>query len=297
MYSVASYFSWSSSEDDEQQEEKRIKKDLVLQRRWIRSTANPMDLPNSKYKMYFRLNKEAFLYILNLIESNFPERRSVSVPTILKLAATLRFLAEGGYQKGVGNDFNLGLAQPTFSIILKEVINFLEEYLCPLWIKMELSEEEKIEAKLHFFQQAGIPGIIGAVDGTHIKILAPKKADQHMYYNRKGYFSLNVMLVCDHRMRIRYADARHAGASHDSLVWNSSELRGTLQRKYDGGERSKWLLGDAGYPLEPFLITPFRSPEVGSRQSLFNTKHSKTRNIIERSIGVLKNRFRCLLAA
>ncbi|XP_055910547.1 putative nuclease HARBI1 [Eupeodes corollae] len=164
-------------------------------------------------------------------------------------------------------------------------------------IEMELSEEEKNEAKLHFFQQAGIPGIIGVVDGTHIKILAPKKADQHMYYNRKGYFSLNVMLVCDYRMRIRYADARHAGASHDSLVWNSSELRGTLQRKYDGGERSTWLLGDAGYPLEPFLITPFRSPEVSSRQSLFNTKHSKTRNIIERSIGVLKNRFRCLLAA
>lgn len=44
-------------------------------------------------------------------------------------------------------------------------------------------------------------------------------------------------------MRIRYVDARHAGASHDSLVWNASEFRGFLKRNYDGGERNNWLLG------------------------------------------------------
>lgn len=44
-------------------------------------------------------------------------------------------------------------------------------------------------------------------------------------------------------------------------------------------------------------MTPYRSPDEGSNHSNFNIVHAKTRNIIERTIGVLKNRFRCLLGA
>ena len=53
------------------------------------------------------------------------------------------------------------------------------------------------------------------------------------------------------------------------------------------------LLGESGYPLRPWLLTPVlisTSPqEVG-----YNEAHMKTRNIIESSFGLLKSCFRCI---
>lgn len=121
--------------------------------------------------------------------------RSTFIPTTLKLATTLRFLAQGSYQLSVGNDFNLGLSQSSVSLILEETLNVLQNVICPQFIKFEMTDEEKMESKLYFFEKTGFPGVIGCIDGTHIKILAPPKEDQSVYYNRKGYFSLNAMIV------------------------------------------------------------------------------------------------------
>lgn len=55
-----------------------------------------------------------------------------------------------------------------------------------------------------------------------------------------------------------------------------------------------FLSGDGGYPLRPFLITPFRTP-VGAAQQLFNKTHCTVRCRVEIAIGRLKNTFRCLL--
>lgn len=121
--------------------------------------------------------------------------RSTFVSNTIKLATTLRFLAQGSYQISVGNDFNLGLAQPTVSAVLTETLIVLQDVLCPEWIKLQMTEDEKTESKLAFFEKTGFPGVIGCVDGTHIEILAPNKEEQNIYYNRKGRFSLNAMIV------------------------------------------------------------------------------------------------------
>lgn len=145
---------------------------------------------------YFRLSKESFRNVLDEITPKLNSgRRSLALGPEIKLATTLRFLAQGSYQTSVGNDFNISLAQPTVSKVLSEVLDACETTICRRWIKASMSEEEKYECKEYFFTKCGIPGVVGCVDGTHIKIVSPGKDDANLYYNRKGFYSLNAMVV------------------------------------------------------------------------------------------------------
>ena len=52
----------------------------------------------------YRLNKEAFTIVLESVKEHLQHG---SIPPVLQLAATLRFLAEGSYQRSVGKDFSI----------------------------------------------------------------------------------------------------------------------------------------------------------------------------------------------
>lgn len=54
-------------------------------------------------------------------------------------------------------------------------------------------------------------------------------------------------------------------------------------------------VGDSGYALRPWMITPIRDPPEGTAEADFNDCQMSARNTIERVNGVWKMRFRCLL--
>ncbi|XP_018368221.1 PREDICTED: putative nuclease HARBI1 [Trachymyrmex cornetzi] len=49
-----------------------------------------------------------------------------------------------------------------------------------------------------FQRSCGFPNVIGAIDGTHIKIRTSNE-DADSYINRKGFHSMNVQMICDSR--------------------------------------------------------------------------------------------------
>ncbi|XP_053691612.1 putative nuclease HARBI1 [Sabethes cyaneus] len=262
---------WSSVDffltDDSDEESANVS----VMRRNIRDSSNPLSLSDDDCVKMFRLNKEAILYLLNLTQEEFKMTyRNTAILPVRRICASLRFLATGSYQQCVGNDLNLGLRQPVVSKVLAEFLKVMERKVCPLWIKSDMTSDEKKSASTTFYSKSGIPGIIQVIDGTHVKIISPGKDTRHMYYNRKGYYSINALISCDHEHTIRFVEARYPGSYHDAFIWSFCALR---------------------------QFYTLRNTRVGSREQHFNQKHSKARSIIERVIGILKARFRCLLGA
>lgn len=74
--------------------------------------------------------------------------------------------------------------------VLRRLIHFLSGISASV-IKWP-SDLEKNEIERHF-REKGFPGVIGAIDGTHIKINKPE-ADPDSYLNRKHFHSIQVSI-------------------------------------------------------------------------------------------------------
>ena len=81
--------------------------------------------------------------------------------------------------------------------------------------------------------------------------------------------------------------AKWPGSVHDSFILSNSGVPTYMEQQL---MKNSWLLGDSGYPLKKWLMTPKTNPN--EQEKRFNIAHARTRNVIERAFGVLKSRFR-----
>ncbi|XP_054745998.1 putative nuclease HARBI1 [Anastrepha obliqua] len=136
-----------------------------------------------------------------------------------------------------------------------------------------------------FYNKFGIKGVIGVIECTHVATLSPQSliaaVVPHEYMNRKRYYSINVEAICHDELIFQNVHARFPGLCHDSGIWTTSPVGIKLIREHILGAY-KWLLGDSGYPLEPWLLTQIATPTSAS-EKMFNKTHIKAKNTIERA--------------
>ncbi|KAG6940320.1 hypothetical protein G0U57_017458, partial [Chelydra serpentina] len=127
----------------------------------------------------------------------------------------------------------------------------------------------------------GFPNCGGAIDGTHIPILGLDHQGSQ-YINRKGYFSMVLQALVDHKGRFTSINVGWPGKVHDARVFRNSGLFRWLQegiyfpdRKITVGdvEMPIMILGDPAYPLMPWLMKPYTGA-LDTEKELFNYRLS-----------------------
>lgn len=260
--------------------ERAIRKERVF-----RDRNNPLDIYNDQELVErLRFPRETILMLASRLENAIhpPTERNHSIPAVLQVCVALRFYATGSFLNTVGDA--VGLHKSTVSRIVYKVSSELSKMLPEF--PNNTAALNKMKADFHSI--AGFPNVVGCIDGTHVRLQGPS-ADEHLYVNRKGYHSINVQAICDANLKITNCVARWAGSTHDSRILQHSQIG----EAFDQGLIDGILLGDSGYPLKPWLLTPFLNPNNRAQQR-YNNAHCKTRNTVERTFGVLKRRFHCL---
>lgn len=104
----------------------------------------------------------------------------------LQVMLALRFYATGTFQTVIGELF--GVDRSTASRTISRVTEVLVRQM-PKWVSLPNQQEADL-TKEKFFAKAGFPNVVGCVDGTHVRILAPS-VNEHEYVNRKNFHSIN----------------------------------------------------------------------------------------------------------
>ncbi|XP_022823108.1 putative nuclease HARBI1 [Spodoptera litura] len=249
------------------------------------------EIPDNNFIDAFRLDKETFTLLCNDLRAHTSLRGTKHISLETKVLCTLSFLATGSYQRIVG--VTQFLPQRTASRCIREVVEALNSDYMLNGIRFPQTQQERQALRQEFQRRFNLPGVVGCIDCTHVAIVKPAR-DEHLFFNRKGYHSLNVQMICDHNLKILNVNAKYGGATHDSFIWASSQVEPFMRELHRRGEQT-WLLGDSGYPQRAWLMTPVLNAAAGSQEDIYTTRHIQARNCIERCFGVLKGRWRCLL--
>ena len=246
-----------------------------------------------EFKGRMRMDVSTFEYLCTTLAPDLHRqdtRLRLAIPVQVKVAVAISRLATGNSMSCIADLYKIGLsssqlAVSQFCASIKK--NLLRKFIN--WPSPSIMERYAQE----FQDLHQIPFVVGAVDGSHIPIIAPRLHAPD-YYNRKGFHSVLLQGVVSAKCLFWDFDIGWAGSMHDANLWG----RTAIGQYCEAGKLWPYtLVGDAAYPCRPWMLAPFKGHKDGlSREEYhWNFVQSSTRMCVERAFGMLKGRWRILL--
>ena len=257
------------------------------------------------FKNYLRMEPAMFHELLQRVTPRLTKRdtnfRKALEPG-LKLAITLRYLASGNSYRSLAYSFRV--PHNSISKFLGEVCEAIIAEYGDI-VSLPNTEDGWTDLAEKFGSRWNFNNAIGAIDGKHIAIKAPKNSGS-VYHNYKGFFSIILLGVVDADYKFTWVDVGANGSTSDCAVFNNSDLKASLENNTLGLPPPKefpgdtepipyFLIGDDAFPLRKWMMKPFSSRHLTDHERIFNYRLSRARRIVENAFGILANRFRCIL--
>ncbi|CAN7936967.1 unnamed protein product [Ixodes hexagonus] len=275
---------------------------FVRNERWFEDTLP--HLPAHVFKQSFRVMPATFRYLVDVCRPHMERQVTSMRPTIpveKRVGAALYKLCSSAEDRTIANLFGLG--RSTVNELYREFCQVIVFVVEPDWVKMVSAA--KLPDHIREFQAAlEFPQGIGALDGCHFPV-SPPKVNASDYHNYKGWYSIILLALVDHRYSFRYVNVGTPGRCHDAHVFRRSALAGVLEGPtlripmvtMNGTGVSPVVLCDQAFPLTPNMLKPYPRKDVraGSPQEGFNKALSSARRVVENAFGRVKARFRFIM--
>ncbi|KAK5646268.1 hypothetical protein RI129_004732 [Pyrocoelia pectoralis] len=197
-----------------------------------------------------------------------------------------------------------GIGRTTVGEIVRDFCKVIISKLQNIYICTYPMTQTKLKEIITGFEKLGFPQCAGAIDGCHIEVCPPKESAVD-YYNYKGWYSVILLAVSDHRCNFTYVNVGSPGRNNDSHIYETSAIKTehatnkiyiNNSRIINGVSIPVFLIGDSAFKLSSYLIKPYPYRiEQPESEKLFNYQLSKCRRVIENTFGQLKARYRRLL--
>ncbi|KAG6605127.1 Protein ALP1-like protein, partial [Cucurbita argyrosperma subsp. sororia] len=260
-------------------------------------------LRDAHWRSLYGISHPVFTTIVDKLKPHIA-LSNLSLPSDYAVAMVLSRLCHGLSAKTLAARFSL---EPYLvSKITNMVTRLLATKLYAEFIKIPVSRRRLIETTQAFEKLTSLPNMCGAIDSSPIK-LRRLPADQSISTNyncRFGYPSVLLQVVADNKKIFWDVCVKAPGgsddASHfrDSLMYHrltSGDIVWDKVINVRGHHVRPYIVGDWGYPLLSFLLTPFSSNGIGTpAQNLFDGMLMKGRSVVVDAIGLLKARWKIL---
>lgn len=237
--------------------------------------------------------------------SNFTDRSGRLLSLNDQVAVALRRLSSGKSLSSIGESFRM--SQSTVSHVTWRFVEAMEErgtsHLC--WPS---GEAEMGQIKSKFEKIRGLPNCCGAIDTTHILMNLPNvDVSNHVWLDQGKNCSMILQAIVDADLRFRDIITGWPGKLSDASVLKSSGFHGLAEEGkrlngkkvplLEGTELREYIVGDSGFPLLPWLLTPFKGKaraQTEDHHARFNRRHFATRVVAQRALARLKDMWKII---